>query len=52
MDRNSITWRGVMPALITPFDGQGKIDRQAFLDNIDRQFEAGATGILVGGCTG
>lgn len=52
MDRNSVDWRGAIPAVVTPFDGRGRIDRQAFLDNADRQFNAGATGILAGGCTG
>lgn len=41
-----------MPALVTPFDERGGIDRRAFLENAGRQFNAGATGILVGGCTG
>ena len=52
MDRNSVDWRGAIPAVITPFDSEGRIDRQAFLDNADRQFAAGAAGLLVGGCTG
>lgn len=52
MDRHSVDWRGAIPAVITPFDDEGNIDRQAFLDNADRQFEAGAAGLLVGGCTG
>jgi len=52
MDRNSVGWQGAIPAVITPFDEKGRIDRQAFIENADRQFEAGATGILVGGCTG
>ena len=52
MDRNSVDWQGSIPALVTPFDAHGAIDRQAFIDNVDRQFKAGASGILVGGCTG
>jgi len=52
MDRNSVDWHGAIPAVITPFDEKGRIDRQAFIENAERQFEAGATGILVGGCTG
>lgn len=52
MNRDSVDWRGSMPALITPFDDNGEIDSDAFLANAERQFNAGASGILVGGCTG
>ncbi len=52
MNRDSVDWWGPMPAVITPFDADGKIDAAAMQENVDRQFEAGATGILVGGCTG
>lgn len=52
MDRNSVDWHGPMPAVITPFDANGEIDEAAMQANIDRMFEHGATGILVGGCTG
>ncbi len=52
MNRDSVDWWGPMPAVITPFDADGEIDARAMQENVDRQFEAGATGILVGGCTG
>ncbi len=52
MNRDSVNWQGVIPAVITPFDEGGEIDRDAFCENVERQFEAGASGILVGGCTG
>ena len=52
MNRDSVNWRGAMPAVITPFDERGEIDRDAFCENVERQFDAGASGILVGGCTG
>ena len=41
-----------MPALVTPFDDNDRIDGDAIRENVDRLFDAGATGILVGGCTG
>ncbi len=41
-----------MPAVITPFDDDGAIDETAMKENIDRMFEHGATGVLIGGCTG
>ena len=52
MNRDSVDWQGPMPAVITPFDDNGKIDEAAMQENIDRMFEHGATGVLVGGCTG
>ena len=52
MNRNSVDWWGPMSAVITPFDASGRIDAPALKENIDRTFAAGATGILVGGCTG
>jgi 4-hydroxy-tetrahydrodipicolinate synthase len=41
-----------MPALITPFSGDGSIDNDAFCANVDRVLGANATGVLIGGCTG
>ena len=52
MNRDSVNWQGSIPAVITPFDEQGEIDCDAFCENVERQFDTGASGILVGGCTG
>ncbi|HRY24496.1 MAG: dihydrodipicolinate synthase family protein [Geminicoccaceae bacterium] len=52
MDRNSVAWSGAMPAVITPFDAKGAIDTKAFTANLERQFDHGATGAVVAGCTG
>ena len=52
MDRNSVDWTGAMPALTTPFDAEGRIDFGAHAANIERQIEAGATGLVAAGCTG
>ena len=41
-----------MPALTTPFRDDFTIDEAAFASNVDRLFEAGATGMVVAGCTG
>ena len=41
-----------MPALTTPFRDDSTIDEAAFASNVDRLFEAGATGMVVAGCTG
>ncbi|MCY4453621.1 MAG: dihydrodipicolinate synthase family protein [Immundisolibacterales bacterium] len=52
MDRTSVDWTGPMPALTTPFRDDFTIDEEAFASNVDRLFEAGATGMVVAGCTG
>jgi 4-hydroxy-tetrahydrodipicolinate synthase len=52
MDRNSVNWQGPMPAVTTPFHDDGRIDEAGFAANIDRLLAAGATGVVVGGCTG
>ena len=52
MNRTSVGWTGPMPALTTPFRDDFSIDEEAFASNVDRLFEAGATGMVVAGCTG
>jgi dihydrodipicolinate synthase/N-acetylneuraminate lyase len=52
MDRNSVNWQGPMPAIVTPFDERGAIDERALQQNIDLLMDRGATGIVIGGCTG
>ena len=52
MDRNSVDWSGPMPAVVTPFDDRGAIDEALFRANIDRLLDLGATGFVIGGCTG
>ena len=52
MNRTSVDWQGPMPALTTPFRDDLTIDEAAFASNVDRLFEAGATGMVVAGCTG
>ncbi|MEM9249720.1 MAG: dihydrodipicolinate synthase family protein [Pseudomonadota bacterium] len=41
-----------MPAITTPFDASGAIVEEAFVANIARLFDAGATGMVAAGCTG
>ncbi len=41
-----------MPAVVTPFDDNGAIDEAAFQRNLELMMEDGATGFIVGGCTG
>ena len=52
MNCDSINWSGPMPALVTPFDSQGAINTSLFRQNIELQLANGATGFVIGGCTG
>ena len=52
MNRDSVTWTGPIPAIITPFGADGGIDSNAIRENVDRLLDARAAGVLVGGCTG
>lgn len=51
MNRNDVDWRGVIPALVTPFTRDGAIDEPALRRNIELTLEAGCHGVLIGGCT-
>ncbi len=52
MNRNSISWSGPMPAIVTPFSDTGAIDDDLLSRNIEHLLANGATGFIVGGCTG
>ena len=52
MDRNSVNWSGPMPAVTTSFHDDGRIDEASFAANLEGLIAAGATGFVVGGCTG
>lgn len=41
-----------MPALITPFDRTGEIDRRAHRSNVEHMWDQGLRGLLIGGSTG
>jgi 4-hydroxy-tetrahydrodipicolinate synthase len=47
-----IQWKGVFPALTTPFTAEGKIDLPLFEKNLDAQIAAGVHGLIVGGSLG
>lgn len=51
MNRNDVDWRGVIPALVTPFAADGAIDEAATRRNIELMLDAGCHGVLIGGCT-
>ena len=52
MDKSSVDWHGVMPAIVTPFDRDGKIDEEAFCRHIEINIGYGVTGVVVTGCSG
>ena len=52
MNRESVDWAGPIPAVVTPFKTDGAIDETAFRENNARMLANGATGLLIGGCTG
>lgn len=45
-------WKGIYPALLTPFKSDDSIDFDLFLLNLDVQLEAGIDGIVLGGSLG
>jgi 4-hydroxy-tetrahydrodipicolinate synthase len=48
-----IPWlRGVIPAVITPFDSQGKIDEKALRAEVEFHIACGVTALCAGGTTG
>ncbi|MFN5055442.1 MAG: dihydrodipicolinate synthase family protein [Bacteroidota bacterium] len=49
---NSIQWKGVFPALLTPFTADDQVDVQMFKKNLDAQIAAGVAGVIIGGSLG
>ena len=45
-------WKGVFPALLTPFTAHDELDIPLFLKNLDAQTGAGVQGIILGGSLG
>jgi 4-hydroxy-tetrahydrodipicolinate synthase len=48
----TFTWKGVFPALLTPFTANDEPDFKLFEKNLDAQIEAGVEGIILGGTLG
>jgi 4-hydroxy-tetrahydrodipicolinate synthase len=48
----TITWKGVYPALLTPFNADDSIDFELYEKNLHAQIEAGVDGIILGGSLG
>lgn len=45
-------WKGVFPALITPFTANDELDLPMFEKNLDAQLHAGVHGVIIGGSLG
>ena len=48
----SFEWKGVFPALLTPFNEKDELDLDMFEKNLAAQVEAGVHGIVIGGSLG
>lgn len=48
----SIQWKGVFPALLTPFTANDEIDISLFEKNLQAQLDAGVNGVIIGGSLG
>lgn len=52
MDRNSVSWRGYIPAAPTPFTPSGAVDEDAIAHLMDHYVAAGVHGVLINGSSG
>ncbi len=52
MNRDSISWRGYMPAITTPFDEQGQMDLHTLRKLVEWLADQGMHGLIVAGTTG
>jgi dihydrodipicolinate synthase/N-acetylneuraminate lyase len=48
----SFEWKGVFPALLTPFDKNDQFDLLMFEKNLAAQIDAGVHGVIIGGSLG
>lgn len=48
----NITWKGVYPALLTPFKADDSVDFDVYKTNLQAQMDAGIDGIILGGSLG
>src|SRR5688572_23197298 len=48
----NLQWKGIFPALTTPFNNHDEIDEDVFRKNLDAQLKAGVQGIVLGGTLG
>jgi 1-pyrroline-4-hydroxy-2-carboxylate deaminase len=48
----SFEWKGVFPALLTPFTANDEVDLAMFEKNLQTQLDAGVHGVIIGGSLG
>lgn len=48
----ALTWKGVYPALLTPFKQDDSVDFEMYQTNLNAQVKAGVDGIILGGSLG
>ena len=48
----SFEWKGVFPALLTPFNEKDELDLDMYEKNLATQVAAGVHGIIIGGSLG
>ena len=48
----NIEWKGVFPALLTPFTREDQLDIPLFEKNLKAQMDAGVSGVIIGGSLG
>lgn len=49
---SKVQWKGVYPAILTPFKEDDSVDFETYKINVDAQVEAGIDGIVLGGSLG
>ncbi|UIR54645.1 dihydrodipicolinate synthase family protein [Sphingobacterium sp. SRCM116780] len=47
-----LNWKGIYPALLTPFDENGNLDYNMFTKNLEAQISAGVHGVIIAGTLG
>ncbi len=52
MNKKSIIFKGVFPALITPFDAEGKLDLDGLKENVRYYMSVGCAGVCFSGSSG
>lgn len=52
MNRDTVPWRGYIPAITTPFTKDGELDPDAFANLLDWLISEGMHGLIIGGTQG
>ena len=52
MDRNTVTWRGYIPAITTPFTREGNLDLDSFAEQMRWLKDERMHGVILAGTSG